>query len=86
MAASLAMVSVGRAETFVPQDWAFRWRISASVLLALGLGTLVAGVGLVKKRRWALVLGEPSDRGPVCTGGDEVAGFLKVRFRGDMMD
>jgi hypothetical protein len=55
MAESLAMLSRGYSEPFDPQDWVFRWRVSASGMFVLGLAALASGVGLIRKCRWGVM-------------------------------
>jgi hypothetical protein len=56
MSELLAMLSRTDGQALDPRDWEFRWRISASLILALGLVALVAGTGLVRRRRWGLIV------------------------------
>lgn len=55
MAEALTMLSRGQSEPFDPQDWVFRWRVSASGMVVLGLSAIASGVGLVRRRRWGLI-------------------------------
>ena len=56
MSGTLGYMSTGQSEPFDPRDWAFHWRISALIIVGLGIVLCGAGIGLVRKRRWGLVL------------------------------
>jgi hypothetical protein len=56
MARTLAMFAESNADQFDANDWRWRWRLSLGLLLILGGVGVVAGIGMVKRRRWAVVL------------------------------
>jgi uncharacterized membrane protein YfcA len=56
MARTLAMFAESNADPFDANDWRWRWRLSSGLLLILGMVGIVAGIGMVMRRRWALLL------------------------------
>src|SRR5262245_29377591 len=56
MARTLAMFAESSADPFDANDWRCRWRLSSGLLLILGVVGVVTGIGMAKRRRWALLL------------------------------
>jgi hypothetical protein len=56
MARTLAMMAQSTGDPFDANDWLWRWRVLSGLLLIVGAVGAVAGTGMVKRRRWALLL------------------------------
>ena len=56
MASTLALLAESNADPIDANDWRWRWRLSSGLVLTLGAIGVVAGFGMMKRRRWALLL------------------------------